>query len=246
METTPIMTRRTVELLRGHMVQNIIEQLSLWCDSTTQLCTSYLSQDISRIRDTLPEYAREYFPRKITLAKTLVMVLGESNLKEKYLQTMKQLEEDIFKKIEQKSLPPELISSTFQRYDRLFQRILSGPLTKESAPITNGNIVSQIQQFLIFSTEFDFLFTTLILALLDEIPEPSNDKLQLIAEMSSKKILEFETSYETLNLLLGGRPSHEEISRKELFLLAGTISDKETEKIITAIEESCERIDAEW
>lgn len=117
---------------------------------------------------------------------------------------------------------------------------------REPATGVRGSIVAQVQQFLISSTEFDLLFTTLLLVLLDEIPEPPKDKLLLVAEMSSKKIADFEVSFETLEALSSDYPSPEEMPRENLFRLAGIVSNEETEQILAAIEENCERIDAEW
>lgn len=246
MQVAPVLTRRTVELIGEFVERSVHAQLVEWYDSSLRLFDSFLARDLTTMDNTFDESAQRFLPYRIALAQFLFLLLGKTSFEAKYLALLEEARGEILSYAAEKSVPAERLQAVYARYEVLFRGIWDAHSGQLLTPPVPEQLQPRIDQFLITSTQFDFAFTALNLALMDEVHCDEKEKLMLLLNLSSEKIGQFEKSFTELKQSLGAQSPTRNSQRDLLLQLAGSISKEEADAVLKVINKDCERIDAGW
>ena len=247
MQVAPVLTRRTIELLGEYVEKRVYIQLLDRYASSIKFFEAFANDDLQTMKDSFPLYSHRYFPYRVEMIKVVVLLLGKTRFEERYLALLDQIEDEIVHRAAAKSVSPEELRSIYTRYQNLFRRMWDLFPLQTASSLAQTNLQADIEKLLTVSTQFDFGFTVLNLALLDEVRCESKEKLSFLLEISSQKIDEFVASCAQLEQgLLSPATERVASARRRLASLAGAIEKTEAQSVLAAVEADCERVDAEW
>lgn len=247
MQVAPILTRRTLELLKGRIAQTVFDQLAGLSEKTFTLFQQYSSLDVQTMENKFPEFSLKYMPYRIALLQTLPLFLGESNFNHKYIKLIKEIEEEILKQASLKSLPIEKTRQVYSEYREFLEHATSLNLQKGISLGLVQDFPLYLESLLMSATEFDFSFSIYLMAVLGEIDFSPKEKHLFLLDKSLDRLKDLRNCLVHLETdQTKSVKGHTQVERKNLFSLAGSWSNDDTKEILAAIKEGCENIDAEW
>jgi hypothetical protein len=240
-QVAPVLTRRTIDLLKEHIEERVYLQIVEWYESSLGIFDLFLRNDLATMKRTFHFYSQKFFPHRVAFIQILMLLLGKEMFEQKYLELLRTIEEEILARAARKSISPDGVRSIYTRYEDLFTRVWN--IFSRQIPhlhVVEQDFQANVDDWVTASTQFDFGFTALNLVLLDEVKCESKAKARFLLGITSEKLDDFVSLWVQLERILISAPA------RHLYSFAGAIKTEEAQAVIAAIEQNCEKVDVEW